>query len=228
MIPFVIIYCLFLVAYFFTRPGGDKADKASKKKILIRAINKYVMAVMYFVYAIIQFQSYELLSHHLVLMAALFLAFLGDIFLVFSVNRGGDFFLCGNVCFVIYYIALFTENGLTLGNYFWLFIIWAVLLGGFILASSKWPKVFKLGVMRFPMYLYLSSILLHGSCGIAAMVLLPSVPMFVLGLGSLMFMISDCILTVDKFVIRGNKWVVRANSFFYFIGLLLIVLSMGL
>ena len=43
-----------------------------------------------------------------------------------------------------------------------------------------------------------------------------------------MFMISDFILTVDKFVIQNNKWIVRANSFFYFIGLLLIALSIAL
>ena len=48
-----------------------------------------------------------------------------------------------------------------------------------------------------------------------------------MGLGSLLFMISDYILTVDRFVILNNKWIVRSNSTFYFIGLLLIVLSMA-
>ena len=82
--------------------------------------------------------------------------------------------------------------------------------------------------MKFGMAFYLSSIMLHGMFGLGAMILIPSTAAFVCGLGSLMFMISDCILTVDKFVIVGNKWITRSNSFFYFIGLLLIVLSLGL
>lgn len=225
MVVFIVIYCLFLIAYFITRPGNENT---TSKKIWTRAINKYILATMYLVYAIICFQKYELLSFHLVLMLGLFFAYLGDLFLVFDVNRGGDFFLIGNVCFAIYYLALFIEKGLKFGDLYWVLIIWAVLFGGFIFASNKWPKVFNLGKMKFSMTFYLSSIMLHGCCGIGAMVLLPGVKTLVLGLGSLMFMISDFILTVDKFVIRGNKWIVRANSFFYFGGLLLIALSMGL
>jgi hypothetical protein len=225
MIPFIIIYCLFLILYFYTRPLNENVNS---KKIWNRAINKYIMATMYLVYAIIHFKNFEFLSFHLILMIALFFAYLGDIFLVFDVNRGGDFFYAGNICFSIYYIALFLDKGLKFGNFFWVLIIWAVLLGGFIIASSKLPKIFKLGKMKFPMTFYLSSIMLHGSFGIGAMILLPSTATFVLGLGSVMFMLSDFILTVDKFVIRNTKWVVRLNSLFYFGGLLLIALSLGL
>lgn len=42
------------------------------------------------------------------------------------------------------------------------------------------------------------------------------------------FIISDIILTIDRFVIKGNKWIVRANSLTYFGGLLLIALSVVL
>ena len=230
MIPFIIVYCLFLVVYFFTRPGNDIADKGGKKQLWIRAINKYIMATMYMVYAIVVFitKDFEFLSFHLIFLIALFYAYLGDIFLVFDLNRGGDYFLAGNFIFALYYICLFVDNGLTFANFFWVFINWAVMLGSFIFASNKFPKVFKLGKMKFTMTFYLSSIMLHGSCGIGAMILLKSTAGFVFGLGSVMFMISDFILTTDKFVIRNNKWIVRANSFFYFIGLLLIVLSLGL
>ena len=230
MIAFIVIYCLFLVVYFFTRPGHDIADKTTKKQLWIRAINKYIMATMYMVYAIVMYikKDYQFLSYHTIFLIALFFAYLGDIFLVFDLNRGGDYFLAGNFIFAFYYITLFVAEGLTIANFFWLFIIWAVMLGSFIFASNKFPKVFKLGKMKFPMTFYLSSIMLHGSCGIGAMILLPSVRTLVLGIGSVMFMISDFILTTDKFVIRNNKWIVRANSFFYFIGLLLIALSIAL
>ena len=230
MIAFIIIYCLFLVAYFFTRPGHDIADKTTKKDLWIRAINKYIMATMYLVYAIVTYvvKGYQFVSVDLIFLIALFFAYLGDIFLVFDLNRGGDYFLAGNFIFAIYYFTLFVDSGLKFTNFYWILLIWAFMLASFIFASNKWPKVFKLGKMKMPMTFYLSSIMLHGACGIGSIILLPSVRTLVLGIGSVMFMISDFILTVDKFVIKNNKWIVRANSFFYFIGLLLIALSIAL
>ena len=219
MIPFIIVYALLLCVYFYTRTSGN---------VKARAINKYIMALMYMVYAIIQFQNHEFLSHHLICIIALFFAFLGDIFLVFDLNRGGDFFLCGNVCFTVYYLTVFTDKGYVFGDYYWVLIAWAAMLLLFIFFSNKFPNVFKMGKMKWPMTFYLSSIMLHGMFGLGAMILIPSTAGLICGLGSLMFMISDCILTVDKFVIVGNKWITRSNSFFYFIGLLLIVLSLGL
>ena len=64
--------------------------------------------------------------------------------------------------------------------------------------------------------------------GITLMSLLGGTAYFVMGLGILLFWISDMIITVLHFVLIGNKWVLRANSAFYFVGLLLIVLSMGM
>ena len=220
MVIFSIIYCLFLCGYFVTRVG---------KNIKARAINKYIMATMYMVYAIVQYQlRYGLGTIETILMLALFLAYLGDIFLVFDLNRGGDFFLAGNVAFIVYYLTLFEMEGLTFGNYWFVLVAWLVIYGAFVVCSNLFPKVFKFGKMKGSMTFYLSSIMMHGMFGLGAMILIPSTAAFVCGLGSLMFMISDCILTVDKFVIVGNKWITRSNSFFYFIGLLLIVLSLGL
>lgn len=219
-IIFVVIYLLALCSYFITRPSGN---------IKARAINKYIMATMYLVYAIIRFtQNYETNSFHVVIMAALFLAYLGDLFLVFDLGRGGDFFLGGNICFVVYYIALLTNEGFAFSNYFWVLIAWAVLIGTIIILAQTLPNIFKFGKMKVPLIFYLSSITLHGMFGLGTVVLMPTMPYILLGIGSLMFMISDLILTVDRFVIVGNKWIVRANSLFYFGGLLLIVLSLGI
>ena len=81
--------------------------------------------------------------------------------------------------------------------------------------------------MRWPMTLYLCSIFSHGMCGLAAIILLPGTRFVMMGIGSLLFMVSDMILTVDRFIYKGNKWIVRANSLTYFSGLLLIVLSLA-
>ena len=94
MTLFVVIYLLALCCYFYTRTSGKK---------LYRALNKYLMATMYLVLAIVVFfRKYTFASYQLLLVVALILAWLGDIFLVFDFGRGGDFFLAGNICFTLY------------------------------------------------------------------------------------------------------------------------------
>ncbi|MFA5421863.1 MAG: lysoplasmalogenase family protein [Bacilli bacterium] len=219
MLWFIIAYAVVLCLYFYTETSG---------KMYLRAPNKIILASMFLVFAIIQFQNYTFLSHHLLLMVALFLAWMGDVFLLIDLNRGGDFFLCGNIAFAAYYIATLVSGGQDFGAFWWVLIPWIGLLGTFILLAQKFPKVLKLGKMKWPMVLYLASITLHGMLGLALIILLPNTPMALMGLGALLFMISDFILVIDKFVVIGNKWILRANSLFYFAGLLLIVLSIAL
>ena len=78
------------------------------------------------------------------------------------------------------------------------------------------------------MTFYLSSIFMHGITGLALALLVPGTGYMMMGIGSLLFMISDMILTTYKFVLGDKKWLVRANSLSYFTGLLLIVLGMSL
>ncbi len=219
MTIFIIAYLAVLCLYFVTETSG---------KLSLRAPNKIVLASMFLVFAIVQFQHYDFLSYHIMLMAALFLAWMGDLFLLIDLNRGGDFFLGGNVCFVFYEMAVAMDNGYKFIDFAWVIPTLVVIMLAFIFCAKKFPKVLKLGKMKWPMTLYLTSISFHGLMGIALMTLLSGTPYFVLGLGSLLFWISDMILTVDHFVIIGNKWILRANSAFYFTGLLLIVLSMAI
>ena len=217
MTLFVVIYLLALCCYFYTRTSGKK---------LYRALNKYLMATMYLVLAIVVFfRKYTFASYQLLLMAALILAWLGDIFLVFDFGRGGDFFLAGNICFTLYEQAVLVDHGFGFGSFAWVFAVVAVMLAAFILACQKWPQRFKLGKMRWPMTFYLSSIFTHGITGLAMVLLLPGTNFVMMGIGSFLFMISDMILTTYRFVLDNNKWLIRANSLTYFTGLLLIVLS---
>ena len=219
VIIFTIVYVLVLGAYFFTETSG---------KMYLRAPNKCLLALMFFVFGCIVFTTsdkYSLTSYHGLLMAGLFLAMMGDIFLLFDFNRGGDFFLCGNVCFAIYHMSLLKDHGFGIGNYWWLILIAALLVGLYYFLFTKFPNVFKIGPFKNPFVLYLASITLHGMMGIATMIFIPE--LFLLGFGSVLFFISDLTLTLDKFVFR-NKWSLRLNSAFYFTGMLLIVLSMVL
>ena len=62
----------------------------------------------------------------------------------------------------------------------------------------------------------------------ALMLMMPGTNYALMGLGSLLFMISDIDLNLYRFVFNNNKWLVRVNSLTYFTGLLLIVLSTAL
>ncbi len=217
VIVFIVLYAIALFAYFFTRVGN---------KLAPRAINKMILASMYLVFAIVVFHTNGLKEHYYVFMAALFLAFMGDLFLIFDFNRGGDFFLAGNVCFSVFYLASLIDNGVPFANFFWVFIVWAVLVATFATLFFKLPNVFKMSRKRIPMTLYLSSITLHGLLGLASLIFIGGQSYILMGIGSLLFMLSDYILTVDRFVIQKNPWIVRSNSLTYFSGLLLLVLSM--
>lgn len=218
MTLFIIVYLITLFCYFFTRVSENKT---------YRAVNKYIMATMYLVLAIITFfRKYEFVSYQSLYMAALLFAYFGDIFLVFDFGRGGDFFLAGNICFIIYEQIVMVDHGLTLKDFWWTFLLAGLILGTFIVACSRYPDRIRMGKMRWPMTCYLSTIITHGITGLALVILLPGTNFVTLGLGSFLFMISDMILTAYRFIFDNNKWLIRANSLTYFVGLLLIVLSM--
>lgn len=223
MTAFIVIYLIALCCYFKTRTSDD---------IKLRAANKYFMATMYLGLAIVTFfNRYDFASYQTLLMAALILAWFGDIFLVFDFGRGGDFFLAGNICFVLYeQIILVDKGGYWFNDFAWTFVVAGAMLIAFILACKYKPEIFALGKWRWPMTFYLSSIFMHGITGLALILMLPGTKYAVMGAGSMLFMLSDMILTTYRFVRtdfieKNKKWFIRANSLTYFSGLLLIVLS---
>ena len=217
---FIAIYLIALCCYFKTRTSENK--KA-------RAINKYIMATMYLVFAIvIFFRKYEFASWQTLLMAALILAWLGDVFLVFDFGRGGDFFLAGNICFVLYEQIVLVDHGYWFNDFAWTYIVAGLMLAFVIYATGRWPEKIKMGKWRWPMIFYLSSIFMHGITGLALVLMLPGTNYAIMGLGSMLFMFSDIDLNLYRYVFNNNKWLVRVNSLTYFTGLLLIVLSTAL
>ena len=216
MTLFIAVYLIALCCYLITRMG---------EKILYRAINKYVMATMYLVFAIVVFvKKGQFVSYQTLLIAALIFAWLGDVFLVFDFGRGGDFFLACNVCFILYEQVVLVDHGYRFRDFAWVFVAAGIILLAFVLACQYKPEKFKLGKMRWPMTFYLASIITHGITGLAMILLLPGTNYAMMGAGSMLFMISDMLLTTYKYVF-DKKWLVRANSVTYFIGMLLIVLS---
>lgn len=161
-IVFVVLYLISLCFYFYTRTSG---------KTKLRAINKYIIASMYLLYAIVQFSmNYEKASYHIVLMVAIFLAYLGDLFLVYHFSRVGDFFLSVNICFTVYYIALLDDKGFSFTDYYWIMIECVGVVSILFILSSKFPNVIKFDRMKYPMLMYLCSITLHGMFGLGTLI----------------------------------------------------------
>ena len=216
VIAFIVIYCVLLCLYFYTETTGN---------LKLRAPNKIVLALMFFIFGTYMAFNNGGFNPYLVT-AAFFLAMLGDIFLLFSYNRGGDFFLAGNVCFVTYQVLLLTASGYHVDSFWWVFLIIPALWCLFFFLFKKFPNFFKMGKMKWPMLFYLSSVISNGIFGIAVMAFVPRY--FLFGLGMFIFMLSDFDITFHKFVCPGNKWVHRLNSALYFTGMLVAVLSFAL
>ena len=217
MTIFIVIYLLALICYFHTRVTDNK---------LYRVVNKYIMASMYLIFVIVTlFNKPDHPSYQIILMIGLLFAFLGDIFLAFDFVKGGLFFLTGNIFFIIYELRVLSDHGYPFKDIWWIFLLSTLLIGLFIFLCNKYPEKIKMGKMRWPMTIYLYSIITHGLIGLLMVILLRDTNYAMMGIGSFLFMISDMILTAYRFIYGNNKWLIRANSLTYFVGLLLIVLS---
>lgn len=217
MTIFIVIYLLVLICYFHTRVTDNK---------LYRVVNKYIMASMYLIFVIVTFfNKPDHPSYQIILMIGLLFAFLGDIFLAFDFVKGGLFFLTGNIFFIIYELRVLSDHGYPFKDIWWIFLLSTLLIGLFIFLCNKYPEKNKMGKMRWPMTIYLYSIITHGCIGLLMVILLRDTNYAMMGIGSFLFMISDMILTAYRFIYGNNKWLIRANSLTYFVGLLLIVLS---
>ena len=75
------------------------------------------------------------------------------------------------------------------------------------------------------MAMYLCAILLDGLLGLLLMIFVKDGYCLHMGMGTFLFMISDLILFF-KMLVYDDIWLDRANSMTYFIGILLVVLSM--
>jgi len=221
-IVFVVAYVATLCCYFFSETSG---------KMKYRAPNKIILASLFLAYALVAFfLRSDLRSYHLLFMVAIFLAWFGDVYLLWDFSRGGDLFLCSNICFFVYELVLAGDAGLSFGDFWWFILVFAALWGSMVFLAAT--KRIDFGKSRFPMLLYLASVTLHGSLGLAlacnaSRASLPAVKLVLLGLGLGLFLASDYFLTLHKFVFTKSKAILRLNSGTYFVGLLLVVLSMS-
>lgn len=217
MIIFIIAYMAVTVAYLFSETSG-----VFKR----RAINKIFLASMFLVYAIVETVNHGDFSELPILfLVGIFFSWVGDVGLLWSFSKGGAAFAAGNVILFIYEIKYVTEHGFAFSEYWWFLIIFALLLGMFIsLQQIGW---LELGKMKAKFTVYICTVTLHGTLGIAGLILLHDVKSILLCAGLLLFMVSDYFITLHKFKYKESKAILRCNSFTYFTGLLLAVLSIS-
>ncbi len=166
------------------------------------------------------FTSWKLLA-----IPAFIFSWFGDVFLLYSFIKGGVMFMIGNIFFFAYELFLVNDLGLTFGDVWWAAVIFAVCWGTlFVLYLTKKIDFKKIG---FLMPLYVATVSLHGSLGIAIAAQGISLRYVFFGVGLALFMVSDYFLTVHKFVNKKNA-ILRLNSCTYFTGMLLAALSFSL
>ena len=214
-ILFIISYLLVLFCYFFSETSGN---------LKRRSINKIMLASMFLIFAIIAYiVHYNFFSYHLLLIGAIVFAFLGDVFLLYSFTKGGILFLISNTLFFIYEWLLVIFDKTPINSILSFIPLFLLLFGTFLVLTKK--KILNFKNKNIPILSYVGSVSLQGSLGIVLAIYYCNTKMLLFGLGLGLFMISDYFLMVYKFK-KHKNWILRSNSACYFIGLLMVVLSL--
>lgn len=212
-IVFIIVYLVLLGAYFFSETSGNFHR---------RAVNKIIMASLFLVCGTIWFFWKGYSGWRLMVLPALFFAWLGDVLLLWSFFRGGVSFMIGNVFFIIYETLLMKEAGVAFARIWWcvllFLLLWSLVC---VLARRKWIDFKQL---EPALLLYMATVTAHGTLGLGLASTVPGMHALLLGIGLAFFMISDYFLMTYKFKYHRNA-ILRCNSGTYFFGMLLVALS---
>lgn len=220
---FVAVYAATLCAYFFTE---------TSRSFRARAVNKILLSTLFLSYAAVAFfLHYPVRSYHLVLLVAVLFAWLGDVFLLWDLDRGGDFFLCSNLCFLVYGLAFAGDAGIPFGALWWFLPLAGALWGTAFLVSGRHKA--DIEGRRLPVLAYFATVTLHACLGLAlaanaGRASLPASKLLCFGGGLVLFLVSDCSLALRRFGKPGSKALARFASGTYFVGLLGVVFSMSI
>lgn len=215
IVIFILIYLATLGCYFFSETSGNL------KK---RAINKIVLASMFMLFAIIVYIiNYKFFSYHLIELIAIIFAGIGDITLLYSFTIGGINFIVSNLLFFTYELTFIINNHLPLYNIVYSLISLIIIYSVFIYLSKT---AFDLKNKKIPIYLYIFSVCLQACFSISLLISAYSSKILLFSSGLILFMISDYFLMSYTFKEEKKNWILRCNSGTYFVGLLLVVLSL--
>lgn len=215
VILYLAVYAALTIAYMFVKTGEN---------FKLRVANKVVLSLMFSVFGIYNIgRSAFPDTASIILAFMLVFATMGDILLLWDFVKGGAFFGTGNILLALYEIIYMSARGLSVANYWFFIIFFAVLWGGMTTLANR--GILPLGKMKVPFCGYLVTATLHGSISLAALFFLHDYRSVLLFAGSVMFMISDYMLAFHDFKYKDKKWLSRVSTLFYFPGLMMISLT---
>ena len=208
---FVLVYMVALFSYFFSETSGN---------LKRRAINKIFLSTMFLLLGMVSYAlNYSFFSYKLFCLIAIFFAFLGDVFLLYSFTKGGILFIISNIFFFVYEWIFITYSDISFVDIGWFILLFISLFGTFFILTIK--KVLNFKTKNIQILTYVFCVTLCGSLGITMALRFMNTEMVLFGIGMGLFMISDYFLMVYKFK-KHKNWILRANSACYFIGLLMV------
>lgn len=211
---FIMIYLPLLVLYLFSKTSG-----IFKR----RAVNKITLASLYLLCALYAFSLKEKSVPLVILMIALIFSYLGDVMLLWSFKKGGYAFMTGNVIYCIYLFIIHYQYNL------WQLSLVVIMIS---LLFSLFRYFVKAGILNLggmkAFNVYMLSVISQGSMGTVMAIFTGVSTCKVLGIGLLLFMISDFFISFQNFYHKDSKLIKRCNSITYFTGMMLIAIYIGL
>ena len=213
---YIGLYGVMLVSYLLVETGSS---------IRIRAANKIVMAALFLLYGLVQFVRGGAPESAMLGMGGLALAFLGDVLLLWSFSLGGVAFSAANLFFIAQTVCRLALGPEGRGGGWWALLPGVALYGMFQLGRKK--GFLQLRKYDGRMQAYLAVVTVDGVLGLWMALTRGGTGELLMGLGLTLFMLSDYFITLHKFAREPKDRHLRANSFTYFVGMLLVSLSMG-
>lgn len=222
LLPILIFAGLYfptLFLYFFAETSGN---------MRFRAPVKIALTLMFSAFAIVFYLlSGDLVSYKMFFPIAMVLATIGDILLLKYYLHGGAAFGLGNIAFCVFHIFLLQAFTPGFQSYWWFLLIFVAMMVPTLVLLLKEGTLINAKNLAIPTACYFPMIIAHGSLGVAVFVNGLGKGFWLLGLGSVLFMLSDFVLLVENFSVhfRKNPWLLRLNSALYFTGMFLLAIG---
>jgi len=215
-IIFSIIYFILLGSYLLVETSGN---------FKARCVNKIVMASMFLLLSIYEIITANPTILDYLLMISIFFSYVGDVWLLWSFKKGGISFMIGNIGYVVHNMIIMAQGRVEIN----FIIIWLVLFSIFYSIFIIFVKKGLLDISKMKIFAaYMMTVIGHGCTGIILFAFCPELSIRIYGLGLFFFMISDFFISFHNFYDKSIKWILRCNSFTYFLGMYLVAISLGL